>query len=93
METKKLYSVLLLWGEGFYTPEGECVCYIHENDGTYRPEYMDDIIEYFGGEIVSLGHVKERDLRESDIDPSDEEPTQEFMRVWVPTQVKKLGRK
>lgn len=76
----------------FVDEDGAMVSYIHENDGDWRPEYMDFIVEYFGGKMESI------DVDDQDYDDDwekysgeDIDDTMNRLRPFIFSAIKKYN--
>lgn len=76
--TKKIFSTGGANGEIFWNSENKEVCYVHENDGDFRPEYMTKIITMTG---FSYQYVKDKnkvpDYVKEELESYDDEENDE----------------
>ena len=64
----------------FFFDGNKIITYIHANDGNWRGEYMNGILEYFGIEIEYLDEPtkeQEKQIRDSGLDGNDEDDNDE----------------
>lgn len=70
---KRLFAVRMpdFYGTGFFDDKGVLIAFIHENDGGWRREYLDPIIEFFDGKIHWMRKITGDDVGTEgiDIDP------------------------
>lgn len=56
---KKIYRAWLVpfHGDCFFAEGGSIITFIHENDGNWRDEYFEPILEHLGATMVSIGSI------------------------------------
>lgn len=82
------------WGTFFFDEKANLVDFINENDGHWRPEYMNFIPEFFGGKIVQidLQHLEEKAENAMDEEDTTQADFARMFRGEILKVIKKVNK-
>ncbi len=87
MKAKSLFQIFAqpLYGTIFVDANADFVHFIHENDGNFRSEYMNEILKFFGGKMIVL------DVDDSEVSEEVDSP-KDWLKIMQPAIKKVLAK-